>query len=76
MRFIDLYSYQAMLQRLVAESKESGNQDCFLAKMLREQEKNGLDEEHIAYIGTTMVGLIHTLIWQGACLYKADGSWL
>jgi hypothetical protein len=51
-------SYQAFLRHLVAESKANGNSDCFLAKMLREKEKNGLDEEHIAHIGTTMVSTI------------------
>jgi hypothetical protein len=62
-----VYRYTAFLQRLVTDFKESGNTDCFMAKMYREKDKNGLDEEHIAYIGTTMVSFPPPLDGGGKC---------
>ena len=34
---------------------EKGNIDCFMAKLLREKEKNKLDDEHLAYLGGILV---------------------
>ncbi len=51
--------YRAMLFDLVKESKENsrkpGGPDCFLAKLHRDQEKSGLDDEHVAYLGGGLV---------------------
>lgn len=43
---------------LLDETKEkikSGGVDCFMSKLLREQEKNRLDDEHLAYLGGILV---------------------
>ena len=56
--------YRGLMWRLVRECRENAERkgedalDCFLMKMLREREKNGLDEEHIAYIGATLVSFV------------------
>ncbi|KAF4552552.1 Cytochrome P450-like protein 10 [Elsinoe fawcettii] len=51
--------YRSMLFALVEDSIQNSKKpdapDCFLAKMLREQEKNKLDEEHAAYLAGTFI---------------------
>jgi cytochrome P450 len=47
--------YRELLVKLVEDSKISG-MDCFFAKMMRAQEKSGLTEEQVAYLGGILVG--------------------
>ena len=51
--------YRTLLFELVRESRKYSEDpeapDCFLTKMFREQEKNGLSDEHIAYVGGVLV---------------------
>lgn len=47
--------YRELLFRLVEDSKSSGV-DCFFAKMMKSQEKSGLKEEQVAYLGGILVG--------------------
>lgn len=47
--------YRELLFRLVEDSKSSGV-DCFFAKMMKSQEKSGLTEEQVAYLGGILVG--------------------
>lgn len=51
--------YRKMLYDLVRESEENSARpnapDCFLNQMFRDQNKSGLDDEKIAYIGTALV---------------------
>ncbi|KAK4498569.1 hypothetical protein PRZ48_011227 [Zasmidium cellare] len=55
--------YRKWLFGLVQESREYSKQpnapDCFLNRLFRDQEKSGLDDEGIAYIGSSM-----TLRWR------------
>jgi cytochrome P450 len=46
--------YRELLFKLVADSKASGV-DCFFAKMTKAQEKSGLTEEQVAYLGGILV---------------------
>lgn len=74
--------YQALLHRLVDEAKENAERpdapDCFLMKMLREKDKNGLDEQKIAHIGTTLVsnGCVSPIILFLLTDTLQDGGWL
>jgi cytochrome P450 len=49
--------YRELLFKLVADSKSSGV-DCFFAKMMKAQEKSGLTEEQVAYLGGILVGFL------------------
>lgn len=50
---------RAIYFRLLEDSRKQmeskGINDCFLAKMIRDQEKSGLTDENIAYLGGTLV---------------------
>jgi cytochrome P450 len=46
--------YRELLLKLVEDSKTSGV-DCFFAKIMRAQEKSGLTEEQVAYLGGILV---------------------
>lgn len=51
--------YKEFLRQLTSESRENSKRpdapNCFLAKMYNQQEKMGLDDEHIAHVGGALV---------------------
>jgi cytochrome P450 len=53
--------YRELLFKLVADSKSSGV-DCFFAKMMKAQEKSGLTEEQVAYLGGILVSSLENLL--------------
>lgn len=73
--------YYRMLLDLVAASKENsakpGAPDCLMARLSREQDKFGLDDEHVAYVGTTMVsGYRKRRLHYEITNKRTDGSWI
>lgn len=53
--------HQALWFDLMRDSKrhmqKTDAPECFLSRMVKDQEKSGLDDEHIAYLGGTLVSL-------------------
>jgi cytochrome P450 len=56
--------YRELLFKLVADSKASGV-DCFFAKMMKAQEKSGLTEEQVAYLGGILVSFSRVSLSRG-----------
>lgn len=48
--------------------REGRSPDCFLGEMLRDQEKNGLDDEHLAYLAGNLV----CIDWEANVVRVAD----
>ena len=47
--------YYGLLNETKRLMTQSSAPECFMAKLLKEQEKTGLDEEHLVYTGGTLV---------------------
>ena len=47
--------YYSLLNETKRLMTRSAAPECFMASLLKEQEKNGLDEEHLVYTGGTLV---------------------
>lgn len=68
--------YHSLLNESKQRIRNSRSPDCFVARLLAEQEKNGLDEEHIAYLCGTMVRLLVIAASSVTDGSLTDGSWL
>lgn len=45
----------ALMRDSKKQMQKKGVKECFLARMVKDQEKSGLSDEHIAYLGGTLV---------------------
>lgn len=70
--------YLRLLQETRARLEAGKGGDCFLRTMLQDQEKNEMDDEHLAYLAGNLVSgslACPTQVVAGS-LIRADGSWL
>lgn len=72
---MQLALYLDLLRETKAKLAEGKCPDCFFKKMLKDQEKNEINDEWLSYIGGSFVSLGNRSILASKSDSILDGSW-